>query len=408
MHLNYLAFVLPVFFIFCAIEYYFSIKQNKQVFSFSESVSNMNVGLFERTCDLFTTLVFHYFFVWLYNNFAIFDIKSNFLTWLLLFLATDLLWYWYHRFGHKVNILWSAHVVHHQSDDFNFTVAARITIFQAFFRSMFWSFIPVLGFPPEMITTILLIHGAYPFFTHTQLVGKLGIIEKVFVTPSHHRVHHSSNERYLDKNFGDVLIIWDKLFGTFTEEDEKEKPVYGITAPLNSYSFLWQHFHFLLEIAVSFKRAKGWRAKMNTVFGLPDGLDPSIRAELEKKLLDQSPKKALSPTLIQFISFNTIITVLFVFFFLLFGFYQDVTQIVTGSLFVFVSVIHTGAMLEQRKWIFHIEFTRLLILLIYISITLPCHWYIVGVWLLLLPVVVFYNTANKNYLKLLTIDIKRN
>ncbi len=404
MHLNYLAFVLPAFFIFCALEYYLSIKKNKQVFSFSESVSNMNVGLFERTCDLFTTLVFHYFFVWLYEHYAIFNIKSGFITWILLFLATDLLWYWYHRFGHTVNILWSAHVVHHQSDDFNFTVAARITIFQAFFRSIFWSFIPILGFPPEMITTILLIHGAYPFFTHTQLVGKLGVIEKIFVTPSHHRVHHSSNEKYLDKNFGDVLIIWDKIFGTYVEEDEKEKPVYGITAPLNSYSFLWQHFHFLLEIAVAFRRSKGIKAKLKAIFGLPDDLDPNIRRELEEKFLDLSPKKPLTKTLIQFITFNTIITVLFVFLFLLFGFYQNVLQLVTGSLLVFVSVIHTGAMLEQRKWIFHIEFIRIFILMVYISLTLPYQWFLLSIWLLVLCIALFYNTANKNYLRLLTVE----
>ncbi len=145
-------------------------------------------------------------------------------------------------------------MVHHQSDDFNYTVSTRITIFQAVARGLFWSVLPLLGFPPDMIAVFLIIHGVYPFFTHTQLVGKLGWLEYVFVTPSHHRVHHSSNPEYLDKNYGDILIIWDKLLGTFAEE--KEEPKYGLTKPLNSYSFLWQHFHFSARNVISDKRGQ--------------------------------------------------------------------------------------------------------------------------------------------------------
>lgn len=407
MKLNYLAFVLPVFLIFCAVEYYFSLKKDKKLFRFGETISNLNVGIFERTCDLFTTALLHFYFVWLYDSFAVFTIKSNIFTWLLLFLATDLLWYWYHRLGHRVNILWSAHVVHHQSEDFNFTVSARITMFQAFFRSLFWSFIPILGFPPEMITTILLIHGAYPFFTHTQLVGKLGFLEKIIVTPSHHRVHHSSNEKYLDKNFGDVLIIWDKLFGTFVEEDENEKPVYGITDPLKSYSFLWQHFHFVAEIAVTFRRAKGWKAKWRTVFGAPEEIDPNIRKVLEYKFLKKRHATPLSKTLIGLVVFNTVFTLLFVFFFLLFGYYQQGYQLLVGGLFVFFSVIHTGAVLEQRRWLFHIEFARMVSLSFYVALLFPYHWLVVFVFITLMALTLYYDTANRNYLKLLTIDISR-
>ena len=404
MELNYLAFVLPAFFFFCGLEYYLSLKKENKVYQFSETISNLNVGIFERTCDLFVTALFHFYFVWLYNNYAVFNIKSTVFTWVLLFLATDLLWYWYHRLGHRVNLLWSAHVVHHQSDDFNYTVSARITIFQAFFRAIFWSFIPLLGFPPQMITVILLLHGAYPFFTHTQLVGKLGILERVLVTPSHHRVHHSSNEKYLDKNFGDMLIIWDKIFGTFIEEDEKEETKYGITDPLNSYSFLWQHFHFILEIGVSFKRAKGLKAKWRTIFGTPEEIDPNIRKELERKLLVEPTQKTLSPHLRQFTVVNTIFTLAFVFFFLLFGYYQTPYQLIIGGLFVLISVIYTGAILEQRRWIFHIEFARVTLFSIYLTLIYP-HFYLVSLVACTITLTVFfYNSANRSYKRLLSID----
>lgn len=404
MELNYLAFVLPAFFFFCGLEYYLSLKKDNKVYHFSETISNLNVGIFERTCDLFVTALFHFYFVWLYNNYAVFNIKATVLTWILLFLATDLLWYWYHRLGHRVNLLWSAHVVHHQSDDFNYTVSARITIFQAFFRAIFWSFIPILGFPPQMITIILLLHGAYPFFTHTQLVGKLGLLEKVLVTPSHHRVHHSSNEKYLDKNFGDMLIIWDKIFGTFIEEDEKEETKYGITDPLNSYSFLWQHFHFLLEIGVSFKRAKGFKARWRTLFGTPEEIDPGIRKELEQKLLVAPSQKTLSPQLRQFTVANTLFTLGFVFFFLLFGYYQTPYQLIVGGLFVLVSVIYTGAILEQRRWIFHIEFARVTLFSGYLTLIYP-HFYLVSLVACTITLIVFfYNSANRSYKRLLSID----
>jgi alkylglycerol monooxygenase len=175
MHFNYLALAVPFFTGLMYLEYYLSVKRNKAGnFNFNEAVANINIGIAERLSDLFTTGLFYFFFVWIYKNFSLVEITPGPLTWLLLFLATDFAWYWYHRFGHEVNLFWSVHVVHHQSDDFNFTVSARITVFQAAARCLFWAILPLLGFPPGMITVLLLIHGTYPFFTHTQLVGKLG------------------------------------------------------------------------------------------------------------------------------------------------------------------------------------------------------------------------------------------
>ena len=179
MHLNWMALSVPVFATCIALEYYFSVKREKKVFQFEETVSNMNVGIAERICDLFTTGLFFYYFDYLYKHCALFDFSAHIISWVILFLLTDFLYYWYHRFGHRVNILWAAHVVHHQSEDYNYSTAVRVTIFQAVFRCLFWSFLPILGFPAQMITTILLFHGAYPFFTHTQLIGKLGWLEYI-------------------------------------------------------------------------------------------------------------------------------------------------------------------------------------------------------------------------------------
>src|SRR5690606_24221268 len=113
---------------------------------FNEAIANINVGIAERLSDILTTGLFYFFFCWIYEHFALFQIKENVFTWVFLFLMTDLMWYWYHRFGHEVNIFWGVHVVHHQSEDFNYTVSARITVFQAAARCLFWAVLPLIGF----------------------------------------------------------------------------------------------------------------------------------------------------------------------------------------------------------------------------------------------------------------------
>lgn len=369
MSLNLLAFVVPGFVLLMLLEYAVSKRRRREVFQFNEVVANLNVGIAERLSDLFTTGLFYAVFQFIYQHFALFHIEATPLTWLGLFLFTDFVWYWYHRLGHEVNLLWAFHVVHHQSEDFNYTVSARITVLQAAARCAFWSILPLIGFPPEMVAIILLIHGAYPFFTHTQLVGRLGWLEYVFVTPSHHRVHHSSNEAYLDTNYGDVLIIWDKLFGTFALE--KEPCVYGLTKPLQSYSFLWQHFHFLLELSVALRRAQGLRQRLQLLIGRPDGIDPRIRLWLEHHFSRTKSKLQPPHPLRRYIGMQTWLSITVLFFFVLLVAWQSPLQLFLGALFILASLILTGAMLEQRYWVFEVEIVRLGLLLAYIYTWAP-------------------------------------
>ena len=242
MHFNFLALAIPLFVGLMVLEFFVAKKKGKKIFNFTNSIANINVGIAERLLDTLVTGLFFFVYDYLNRHYGIFDIQSSILMWVALFICTDFTWYWYHRLAHEINLFWAAHIVHHQSEDFNYTVSARITVFQAFVRTGFWAILPVIGFPAEMIISVLLVHGLYPFFIHTRLIGKLGILEYIFVTPSHHRVHHASNEEYLDKNYGDVLIIWDKLFGTFKKEESEI--VYGLTKPLKSNSFSLAAFSF--------------------------------------------------------------------------------------------------------------------------------------------------------------------
>lgn len=402
MKLDYIAFAIPFFVFFMLLEFYISGKKNKKVHHFNESIANLNVGIVERITDLLTTTSFFFVFDWLNKNFSFFEIEPSFITWILLFLATDLLWYWYHRFGHKINLFWAAHVVHHQSDDFNYTVAARITVIQAIARGLFWSILPIIGFPAEMITILLLIHGTYPFFTHTQLVGKLGWLEHIIVTPTHHKLHHSSNPEYLDKNYGDMLIIWDKIFGTYV--DETVKPEFGLTKSLDNYSFLWQHFHYILELVVAFRMGKTWKQKLKVIFGGPEDINPRIRLLLEKRLFKQKSSEALTINLIKAIKLQTSGTVLVLFFTILFSHYILPIPLFLLTAFIVLSAIITGAMLEQKRWIFHLEYTRCIIVCMIINSFINSFYSIVFCFAVLAITALFYNSIHYKYQKFLFLD----
>jgi len=369
MGLNYLAFAIPAFFIFVYIEY--KIAQNQKrttVFKYESTVANFSIGIAERLLNLFIAASFYQLYDWVYRNYALFDISSAWYVWVLILLATDFVWYWYHRLGHEINFLWAAHIVHHQSEEFNLSAAARITTFQALFRNIFWCVLPFIGFHPTMIITILLVHGAYSFFTHTQLVGKLGWLEHVFITPSLHGVHHASDEKYLDKNYGDVFVFWDKLFGTF--QTEEEPPKFGLTHPLKSYSFLWQHFHYYLEIGEAYKRANGFKAKWNALFGSPALMDQNIRPILERKFRQDKIKQQSKPRFKFYLNTQLVIVVAMLTGLTLYFNLMNITDQLAILFFIIITLINIGALLEQRKWIYYLECFRLILVLAYLFYSL--------------------------------------
>ncbi|RZL18295.1 MAG: fatty acid hydroxylase family protein, partial [Pedobacter sp.] len=356
--INYLAFAIPAFFTFVCIEYKMAQQtKKKSVFKYESSVANFSVGIAERLLNLFIAASFYQVYNRIYTNCSIFDIPDQWYIWIFLLLATDLVWYWYHRLGHEINFLWAAHIVHHQSEEFNLTAAARITTFQAVLRNVFWCLLPLIGFHPNMIIVILMAHGAYSFFTHTRLIGKIGWLEHVFITPSLHGVHHASDEKYLDKNYGDVFVFWDKIFGTF--QTEEEAPKYGLTHPIKSYSFLWQHFHYYLEIFEAYKRSDGSKAKLNALFGSPALMDQSIRPELEQRYL-QNKIKDQRIKFKGYVNFQMILIVLLLT--LTTMFFESINSLnaLAILIFVMITLINVGALLEQRKWIYYLECFRLI------------------------------------------------
>lgn len=364
--MNSVALIVPAFFVFLGLEYWLaSRKSGKKLFHYESSIANLSVGIGERLLNLFITGSFYGLYYYIYEHFSLFNIPNHWSVWILLLLATDFVWYWYHRLGHEINLFWGAHIVHHQSEEFNYTVSARITTLQAIVRNVFWCLLPWAGFHPAMVIAILVVHGTYSFFTHTQVIGKLGWIEKILITPSHHGVHHASNEKYINKNYGDIFVFWDKLFGTFQKEEEK--PVYGLTHPLKSSSFLWQHFHYYAELWEACRRSNSWLKSIRIILGKPEDLDQSIRPALEERLLPRKTAATPPLRLKVYINIQLIASVVGLFIFTLLFNTIPIAEQVLGVALILLTLINCGALLEQKRWNYYLEIIRALTIGLLIS-----------------------------------------
>lgn len=401
MTVNYIAFGIPLIFLLIGIEFFFSKKLKKNYFSFTSSVGNIAIGVAERLCQLFLTGYFILVFNYLHDHFAIFEISSSWPWWVVAFLFTDFTWYWYHRFSHEINLLWGAHVVHHSSEEYNYTVSLRITIFQAFIRLVFGMALPVIGFPVPVLLVCISILGIYQFFIHTRFVRRLGLLEKIFVTPSNHRVHHGSNPLYIDKNYGGVFIIWDRIFGTYQEETEVVK--FGLTTQVNSNSFLWLHFHFWLELFEHTKKEKRFWNKLKVIFGSPDSLKYSYDAKLRRIYLSKSNLSSASvskknyPNLYYYVNVQVVLSLLLLFLMYLIDLSASTNFFI--SAIIITTVINCGAILERKKWVFVTEIIRfafLYILLVVWSSQIFLYAYLPPV---ILVIIEEYRWFNYNYTK---------
>ncbi|MZD07075.1 C-5 sterol desaturase, partial [Streptomyces sp. SID5785] len=207
-------------------------------------------------------------FVFLWEYVALWHIPAGtWWSWVLLTLVVDLAWYANHRFSHRVRIGWAAHQAHHSSEYFNFGTALRQK-WNPWSEAIFWAPLPLLGFSPWTIYVAFTVNLIYQFFTHTETVGRLPRpVEFVFNTPSHHRVHHGSDPEYLDKNYGGILIVWDRMFGTF--QKELHRPTYGLTTPVNTYNLLTLQYGEFARMVRDVRGARRWRDKAGYVLAPP-------------------------------------------------------------------------------------------------------------------------------------------
>jgi sterol desaturase/sphingolipid hydroxylase (fatty acid hydroxylase superfamily) len=237
-----LHFAAPFLFGLVAIEWILSIYQEKEHYKSKDAISSISLVLGSLILGGVSRTILFSSFYWLYE-FRFFTMPNTWATWIIAFILVDFGGYWMHRTMHNVRFLWATHVVHHSSQQFNLSAAFRQPFTESLFEGAFFLFIPLLGFSPEMTIAVFSVNLIYQFLTHTQFINKLPHwFEYIFNTPSHHRIHHSSEVEHLDKNFAGTFIIWDRIFGTFYEE--KAHPVkYGLTKDIETYNPIKVAFH---------------------------------------------------------------------------------------------------------------------------------------------------------------------
>lgn len=251
-----LKFALPMFIILMLIELIVAKIKKKDVIKSMDAVSSLSSGLTNTLFKILGLTIYVFTYDFLLKYFTVFTLQSKVLQYFIAFITLDFYVYWWHRWRHQYNILWNEHVIHHSSEEYNLPVALRQTVTDILNPATFlWLPAAIFGIGLDVIIVIGVIMLFGGFWYHTQLIGKMGFLEHFLVTPSHHRIHHAINPIYIDKNYGGILIIWDKLFGTFQEELPDVKPVYGITRPVRSWNPIKINF---IHITLLIKDA--WRA----------------------------------------------------------------------------------------------------------------------------------------------------
>ena len=271
--MNPMIFAIPAFLLTIVVEAWIAHRQGKDVYDLPDAITSLQLGTLQQVVGLFViNLMWVGIYIAVYDQFRATTLPANSaLVWIGALLAYDFCAYWAHRMDHEVNILWASHVVHHTSEHYNLSTALRQSSTGFLLHWIFYLPLAVLGVPPFVFFMVSLIDLLYQYWVHTQLVDRLGWMERYFVTPSNHRVHHGQNDYCIDKNYGGVLIIWDRMFGTFAAERSGEKIVYGVRKPLRSYNPLWGNLHYFVDLWAQSMAARGWRARLGVWMAPPGG-----------------------------------------------------------------------------------------------------------------------------------------
>lgn len=290
-YITAVAFAIPVFIILISIEWIVSIRRGIIVNNPADMISSLSSGLTNILKDGLKISIALISYDWLLDKITIVKFESLILTILVAFGVKDFAGYWLHRINHRVNILWNRHIIHHSSEEFNLSCALRQSISGIIsFGAIFLFPAALFGVPTWLFAIMGPIHLFLQFWYHTRLINNMGFLEHILVTPSHHRVHHAINPEYLDKNYSQIFIIWDKLFGTFQEELPNVPPVYGILRPSKTWNPIlinFKHFYSLLKDAIS---TKIWIDKLKLWF-MPTGYRPSDIAEINPIKTIEDPKE---------------------------------------------------------------------------------------------------------------------
>ncbi len=360
MSLNPIGLAVPFFFGLMLIEVIVSWAKGREIFRLNDGISNLTCGMGDQIIGLFFKGVAFAVYTWVYSALGLLELPmSSAWTCIVGMVGVDFFYYFYHRFSHRVNWAWATHVVHHQSEEYNLAVALRQPWFAQFFGWMFYLPMAALGLPPEVWATCYALNLLYQFWIHTRLIGRLGPMEWVMNTPSHHRVHHGTNPAYIDKNYGGILIVWDRLFGTFAQEEEE--PLYGTLDPLRSWNPFWANLGPFVKIIRRARQEQTLHAKWMTWWGPPGWTAegevhppfPPAGRGYDVRNIRSLGAYAVSHLLPVSIAMGLALT---------FEKHAPLAALIGASVYVFWSGMGWAGLYERRRWAIPLELSRLVVL----------------------------------------------
>jgi sterol desaturase/sphingolipid hydroxylase (fatty acid hydroxylase superfamily) len=368
MKIDFIALSVPIFFLLIFVEIIYGNYKKEKYYRLNDTLTNLSCGIGQTVLGLWLKFYFIFLMAFFYQ-YRLFTIPNTWYFGILLFLGVDLCYYWFHRLSHEINAIWATHVVHHQSEEYNLSVALRQSWFQSLFSAAFYIPLPFLGFHPAMIATIVAFNTLYQFWIHTKTIKKMPkIIEWVFNTPSHHRVHHGTNPKYIDKNHAGSLIIWDRIFGTFQEEEEEV--VYGITTPLRSWNPIWANFHYWRDIGKVSIQSKSMINKILAFIKMPGWQPKELGGRLFAPSINQAYQKYNPPVprstsiylIIQYVVIVGITS-----YFMFFGkpIVDDQTnppsviRTVYIAIYIILAITSVGLLLENKPFSLFVEYFRI-------------------------------------------------
>ncbi len=272
--MDLIALAVPFFILALAIELIIDRVRETGLYRGNDAVNSISTGMMRTTFGYFTKFLPLLAWGFVLQNFALIDMPLSWFDaspagialWITAALAWDFCYYWFHRCNHEISVLWASHAVHHQSEDYNLSTALRQTSTAFLFGWIFYVPLFIIGFPLEVLVTVNAVNLIYQFWVHTQVVRRLGVLDRILVTPSNHRVHHAQNERYIDKNYGGILILWDRMFGTFEDERDDDPVVFGVRKPLANWNPFWANLQVYDYLLFDAMRTARWRDKLGIWF----------------------------------------------------------------------------------------------------------------------------------------------
>lgn len=355
MNLSPVVIAIPMYFILMGIELLVLRFQKNPTYRLNDAITNINLGVVSQVSGVFLKVLSIGIYTFFFEKFGLFQIPNNVWTFFILFFLYDLCYYWAHRLSHEINLFWGGHVVHHSSEEYNLSVALRQSSTQTIWTFMFYLPLAVIGFDPVMLVLVSGINLLYQFWIHTEAIDRMGFLEKFMNTPSHHRVHHGRNPKYIDKNHGGTFIIFDKWFGTFQEEEER--PTYGITTPVQSWNPVWVNISHYATMKKELGMISGIKDKMKYLFNKPGWLPEYLGGYRPVKDVGPDYKKfdtTVPLPLNYYVFFQYVVLMgLTAFFLFNLGKFDWLTK--TGlSVLIIWSTVSFSGIFEQKKW-YHVQ-----------------------------------------------------